>query len=120
MGFLKKLFGSHHTSLELIDSDLGKFDSDFVKGIEVSWIGGSKLFGNSIELLMDGSPEKLSLNQKQIVINALANEELLKSESTVAIRNEYENAEMEFTSLDEQFEVKAFTSNENGLQIRTD
>ncbi|SHG97811.1 hypothetical protein [Flagellimonas flava] len=116
MGFFKKLFGGH-TSLELVDSELGKFDSDYIKGENVTWIGSAVLFGVTIELLMDGSRENLSQNQKQIVLNALANEDLLKSESSIAISKEYNNADMMFTSLGEQLEVKTITSNENGFEL---
>ncbi|MEO1487607.1 MAG: hypothetical protein AAFU57_17860 [Bacteroidota bacterium] len=116
MGFFKKLFGGH-TSLELVDSELGKFDSDYVKGEDVTWIGSAILFGATIELLMDGSPDNLSQKQKQIVLNALANEDLLKSESSIAISNEYNNADMKFTSLGEQLEVKAITANANGFEL---
>ena len=115
MGFLKRLSGGN-TGLELIDSELGKFDNNYFMVEHITWIGSAVLFGNSIELLMDGNPETLSQNQKQIVLNALASEDLLKSESYIAISKEYGNADMKLTSLDEQLMVKAITSNENEFE----
>ncbi len=115
MGFLKRLSGGN-TGLELIDSELGKFDNNYFKVEHITWIGSAVLFGNSIELLMDGNPETLSQNQKHIVLNALASEDLLKSESSIAISKEYGNADMKLTSLDEQLMVKAITSNENEFE----
>lgn len=116
MGLFKKLFSSK-TSLELVDVDLGKFNSNYIKGSEVNWIGTTIFFKETIELIIDGNSERLSPNQKKIVLNALSNEEILKSESSVAINEEYNNADKEFQSLDEQFQVKAITSNENGFEL---
>ncbi|WP_299255910.1 hypothetical protein [uncultured Aquimarina sp.] len=116
MGLFKKLFSSK-TSLELVDVNLGKFNSNYIKGSEVNWIGTIILFEETIELIIDGNSERLSPNQKKIILNALSNEEILKSESSVAINEEYNNADMEFQSLDEQFQVKAITSNENGFEL---
>ena len=116
MGFFKKLFGGK-TILEIVDPDLGRFKSNYVKGLDVNWIGSTTLFGKPIELLMDGNPEELSQNQKKIVLNALSHEDVLKSESSIAISEEYSNADMKFQSLDEQLGVKALTANENGFEL---
>ena len=116
MGFFKKLFGGK-TILEIVDPDLGRFKSNYVKGLDVNWIGSTTLFGKPIELLMDGNPEELSQNQKKIVLNALSHEDVLKSESSIAINEEYSNADMKFQSLDEQLGVKALTANENGFEL---
>ena len=116
MGFFKKLFGGK-TILEIVDPDLGRFKNNYVKGLDVNWIGSTTLFGKPIELLMDGNPEELSQNQKKIVLNALSQEDVLKSESSIAISEEYSNADMKFQSLDEQLGVKALTANENGFEL---
>ncbi len=116
MSFLKKLFGNK-TTLELVDPDLGRFKSNYVKGLDVNWIGGTTLLGKPIELLMDGNPEELSQDQKKIVLNALSNEDLLRSESSIAISEEYSNADLKFELLDEQLKVMALTANENGFEL---
>lgn len=116
MSFFKKLFGGKKT-LEIVDPDLGRFKSNYVKGLDVNWIGGTMLFGKPIELLMDGDPKELSQDQKKIVLNALSNEDLLRSESSIAISEEYSNADLKFELLDEQLRVMALTANKNGFEL---
>ncbi|TJY38033.1 hypothetical protein [Pontimicrobium aquaticum] len=117
MSFFKKLFGRGHTKLQIVDSDLGQFNSDYIKGSDVIWIGNTKLFGKSIELLMEGNQERISQVQKKIVLSALSDEDNLKSESSIAIKEEYKNAEMDFSSLEDLLEVKAITTNDNGFEL---
>jgi len=117
MGFFSKLFGTKHTKLELVDSELGKFDSDYIKGSDVMWLGSVVLFGKSIELIMDGNREELSQIHKNIILSALGDQENLKAESTVAIKQEYDNADLKFISINEQLTPVAISTNNEGFQL---
>ena len=76
MDFFKNLFGggNRHTKLEVVDFELGKFNSNFVKGSNVTWIGNAQLFGKTIELLIDGNQDEISTIQKKIILTALSSE----------------------------------------------
>ncbi len=115
MGIFGNLFGSK--KLKTTDSDFGEIESFSVRGNNVGWTFKKQFLNSDVEILIDGNKEILSESQKRILINALNNESEIKSESEKALKEQFDNAEMEFISIEKHFDVNSISVNDNGFEL---
>ncbi|SIT12047.1 hypothetical protein SAMN05421766_11153 [Zobellia uliginosa] len=115
MGIFGNLFGSK--KLKTTDSDFGEIESFSVRGNNVGWTFKKQFLNSDVEILIDGNKESLSESQKRTLINALNNESEIKSESEKALKEQFDNAEMEFISIEKHFDVSSISVNDNGFEL---
>tara|TARA_R110002050_G_scaffold16798_1_gene50707 strand:- start:231 stop:662 length:432 start_codon:yes stop_codon:yes gene_type:complete len=115
MGIFGNLFGSK--KLKTTDSDFGEIESFRTRGNEVGWQVNKRFLNSDIEILLAGNKDGISENQKRILLNALNNETEIQSESEKALKEQFENAEMEFVSIEKHFELKGITVRDEGFEM---
>ena len=115
MEIFGKLFGSK--KLKTTDSDFGEIESFSTRGTDVGWQVNKRFLNSDIEILVAGNEEGISGNQKRILLNALNNETEIKSESEKALKEQFENAEMEFVSIEKHFELKGISVRDEGFEM---
>jgi hypothetical protein len=115
MGIFGKLFGSR--KLKTTDSDFGEIESFSTKGNDVGWQINKIFLDSDIEILVAGNKDGISENQKRILLNALNNETEIKYESEKALKEQFENAEMEFLSIEKHFELKGISVRDEGFEM---
>ncbi len=115
MGIFGKLFGSK--KLKTTDSVFGEIESFNVRGNDVGWTFKKQFLDSNVEILIDGDKEKISETQKRTLTDALNNESEIKSESEKALKEQFDNAEMEFESIQKHFDVNSITVNDNGFEL---
>ena len=115
MGIFDKLFGSK--KLKVMDPDFGEIASFSINGERIGWQVNHTYLGYNIEILIEGNKNGISNNQKQILLNALREESIIKSESENALREQYENAEMEFISIEKNFNLRGISVRDNGFEM---
>lgn len=116
MSLLKKLF-SKKEILVLNDEQFGRMQGIRGPTNTIHWSAATTFMGKSIELIIKGTENELDIQQKQLILNALKNEDILKYQSKIGLKEQYENADMKFKSLDEHFELESISSNNNELII---
>lgn len=115
MGVFGNLFGSK--KLKTTDSDFGEIESVSTRGNDIGWQVHKRFLNCDIEIIIAGNKDGISENQKLILLNALNNETEIKSESEKALKEQLENAEMEFESIDKHFELTAIHVHEKGFEM---
>ncbi|CAM3820887.1 hypothetical protein FLGE108171_15780 [Flavobacterium gelidilacus] len=115
MGIFGKLFGSK--KLKTTDSDFGEIESFSTRGNDVGWQVNKRFLDSDIEILVAGNKDGISENQKRILLNALNNEAEIKSEAEKALKEQFENAEMEFISIEKHFELKGISVSDEGFEM---
>ena len=115
MGIFGNLFGNK--KLKTIDFDFGEIESSTVRGNDVGWKFKNKFLNSEVEILIDGNKNGISESQKQILLNALNNETESKSESEKALKEQFDNAEMEYVSIDKHFDVNGISVHDNGFEL---
>ena len=115
MGIFGNLFGSK--KLKTTDSDFGEIESFSTRGNDVGWQVNKRFLNSDIEILLAGNKDGISENQKRILLNALNNETEIKSESEKALKEQFENAEMEFVSIEKHFELKGISVRDEGFEM---
>jgi len=115
MGIFGKLFGSK--KLKTIDSDFGEIESFSSDGDRIGWMIKRNYLETPIEILIDGSKYGISEHQKKILLEALNKETEIKSESELALREQYDNAEMKFVSIKDHFDFKAIFVRDKGFEL---
>ena len=115
MGIFDSLFGSK--KLKTLDADFGEIKSFCTNGNRVGWQVNKKYFNSDIEILIDGDVDGIFNSQKQILLHALNNEPEIKSESEKALKEQFDNAEMKFVSLDTHFSLKGILVNDEGFEM---
>ena len=115
MGIFGNLFGSK--KLKITDSDFGEIESFSTRGNDVGWQVNKRFLGSDIEILIAGNSDGISKNQKLILLNVLNNETEIKSESEKALKEQFENAEMEFVSIEKHFELKGISLRDEGFEM---
>ncbi|MBU2938017.1 hypothetical protein KO494_00560 [Lacinutrix sp. C3R15] len=115
MGIFGKLFGSK--KLKTTDSDFGEIESFSTRGNDVGWQVNKRFLDADIEILVAGNKDGIAENQKQILLNALNKETEIKSESENALKEQFENAEMEFVSIEKHFELKGISVRDEGFEM---
>jgi hypothetical protein len=115
MGIFGKLFGSK--KLKITDSDFGEMESFFTKGNNVGWKVKKRFLDSDIEILIVGNKDGMTENQKRILLNALNNETEIKTESEKALKEQFDNAEMDFISIEKHFDPKTISVQEKGFEM---
>ncbi|WP_158850508.1 hypothetical protein [Algibacter sp. L1A34] len=115
MGIFGNLFGSK--KLKTTDSDFGEIESFSTRGNDVGWQVNKRFLNSDIEILLAGNKDGISENQKRILLNALNNETEIKSESEKALKEQFENAKMEFVSIEKHFELKGISVRHEGFEM---
>ncbi|MFD2824452.1 hypothetical protein ACFS5M_12290 [Lacinutrix iliipiscaria] len=115
MGIFGNLFGSK--KLKTTDSDFGEIESFSTRGNDVGWQVNKRFLDFDIEILIAGNKDGISENQKRILLKALNNETEIKSESEKALKEQFENAEMEFVSIEKHFELKGISMRDEGFEM---
>ena len=115
MGIFGNLFRSK--KLKTTDSDFGEIESFSTRGNDVDWQINKRFLNYDIEILIAGNKDGISENQKRILLHALNNEAEIKSESEKALKEQFENAEMEFVSIEKHFELKGISVREEGFEM---
>jgi hypothetical protein len=115
MGIFGKLFGSK--KLKTTDCDFGEIESFSTRGNDVGWQVNKRFLDSDIEILVAGNKDGISENQKRILLNALNNEAEIKSEAEKALKEQFENAEMEFISIEKHFELKGISVSDEGFEM---
>lgn len=115
MGIFGKLFGSK--KLKSTDSDFGEIESFSTNGNRIGWQVNRKYLDSEIEILIEGNKDGIEESQKRILLNALNNEAEIKSESEKALKEQFENAEMEFIALEKHFELKGISVRNSGFEM---
>ena len=115
MGIFGNLFGSK--KLKIMDSDFGEIESFSARGNDVGWQINRKFMDSNIEILIAGNKDGISETQKEILLNALNNETEIKSESKKALKVQFDNAEMEFISIEKHFELKGISVRDEGFEM---
>ena len=115
MGIFGNLFGSK--KLKIVDADFGEIESFSTNGNKIGWQINTKFLGSEIEILIEGNKDRISETQKQILQNALNNETEIKSQSAIALKEQFDNAEMEFISIEKHFELKGISVRNEGFEM---
>lgn len=115
MGIFKNLFGSN--KLKIIDPEFGEIESFFKKGNNIGWKIKKSFLDAAIEILIIGNEGGISEKQRQIVLDALNNENEIKTEAEKALKEQFENAEMDFIAIEKHFEPKSISIQERGFEM---
>ena len=120
MGFLKSLFGigsSSHEKLTLQDNDLGTFTALDSSGNRIIWNGTTDLMGEKGSLFIHGEKDKLDYSQKNAVISILKDVGKIETEINIALKEQYDNADKEFTNWKAHFKFISISSTEQDITI---
>ena len=115
MGIFGNLFGSK--KLRITDPNFGEIESFSTRGNDVGWQINKRFMNSDIEILIAGNKDGISEHQKQTLLNALNNETEIKSESVEALKDQFDNADMVFVSIDEHFELKGISVTDEGFEM---
>ena len=115
MGIFGNLFKSK--KLKTTDNDFGPIESFSTNGNRVGWQINGEFLDSSIDILIEGNPDGINENQKQILLNALNNETEIKSESEKALKEQFDKAEIEFISIEKHFELKGISVRNEGFEM---
>ena len=115
MGLFEKLFGSK--KLKTIDQDFGAIERFNINGNRVGWKFNQKFFDTDLEILMEGNKDGIFKSQKKILLDALNNESIIKSEASRALKAQFLDAEMEFIALENHFDIHGISIQENGFEL---
>ncbi|MWW25727.1 hypothetical protein [Algibacter lectus] len=115
MGIFGNLFGSK--KLKTTDSHFGEIESFSTRGNNVGWQVNKRFLNSDIEILIEGNKDGIFENQKQILLSALNNETEIKSESEKTLKEQFENSEMEFVSIEKNFELKGISVRDEGFEM---
>ena len=115
MGIFGNLFKSK--KLRTTDKDFGEIESFSTNGNRIGWQINRKFLNSNVEILIEGNQNGIDEKQKRILLNALDNEKEIKSESERALKEQFENAEMEFISIEKHFELKGMSIRDDGFEM---
>ncbi len=115
MGLFGNLFSQK--KFTTTDEDFGELESFSTKGNRVGWLIELTFLGDDIEILIDGDKDGLNESQKAILIKALLNERDILSESTIALSEQYQNADLPFESIKAHFYVKGIMVRDDGFEL---
>ena len=115
MGIFGNLFRSK--KLKTTDSDFGEIESVSTRGNGIGWQVHKRFLNCDIEIIITGNKDGMSENQKLILLHALNNETEIKSISEKALKEQFENAEMEFVSIEKHFELKKISLRDEEFEM---
>jgi len=117
MGFLKSLFGSSSNNLGLHDEELGELKSLRVKGSDVTWSGETKFLDQTVSIYIHGSPEKLNDTERAKILEILSNQTVIEKEINIALKDQYENAEKDYSNWSDHFNCISVTASGKEIEI---
>jgi len=119
MGFLKNLFGngSSDEKLSLQDNDLGTFSALNSSANKIIWSGLVDFMGEKVSLFIAGEKDKLDVSQKGAVMNMLQNEQEIAVEVDRSLKEQYDNADKEYSNWKAHFKCISISSSEYDLNI---
>lgn len=115
MGIFGNLFKSK--KIKTTDKDFGEIKSFSTNGDRIGWQIHREFLNSNIEILIEGNQNGIAENQKRILLNALNNETEIKFESEKALKEQFDNAEMEFLSIEKHFELKGISVRDEGFEM---
>lgn len=96
----------------ITDPNFGQIESFSTRGKEVGWLIKKSYINSKIEILISGSDSEIDPSLKKILLKILDSEKQHKIHSENQLKEQYENAGLEFKSLKENFKL-------NGISIQT-
>ena len=111
----RRLFGKKKYHLN--DLDFGEIESFSSKGNEVGWTIKYDYIDPQIEILISGDQEQIDPELKETLMKVLSNEQHHREQSESELKSQYENAELEFLSLSEHFQLKGITVHHWGYEL---
>ncbi len=115
MGFFEKLFGSK--KLKTTDADFGEIESFSTRGTDVGWQINQTFLGFPIEILIAGDANGIASHQKQMLLDALQQETTIKTEAENALKELFDNADMEFISIEKHFHLRGMSVRDEGFEL---
>jgi len=115
MGIFGKFIKSK--TLKANDSDFGEIESLSIKGDKVYWQTKQKFSNFDIDVNIAGDKNGIPKENKEEVLNTLADESLIISESEKALREQFEDADMEFISLEKHFNLVGISFQNEELEV---
>ena len=120
MGFFKSLFGlgsSNKEKLNLQDSDLGAFTALSTSGNRIIWHGAVDFMKEKVSLFIHGEKDKLDDSQKETLMTMLRNEKEIELEVDKSLREEYNNADKEYSIWNDHFKCISISCSEHDINI---
>lgn len=115
MNIFKKLFGNK--KLEVVDSDFGDMQGIVTKWGSVLWSVHKNFLGATIEMTVQGDRNGVFEAEKQTLLNALKNQDEIKKQCEKALKEQFENAELEFISIQKHFSVLSASVQGNDFEL---
>lgn len=116
MKLFKNIFGKQ-SKLTGIDTDFGEMHISNSRGNSVTWMFKYQFLNSDIMIFIHGNRQGIYPSQKQILLSALDNETLIKSEAEKALKNELANADISFISIEQQFTVTSISVYDDGFEL---
>ncbi|MEP0264309.1 hypothetical protein [Dokdonia sp.] len=115
MGIFNTLFGKK--KLKITDPDYGDIESIHIKGTHVDWLVKQSFIGTHIDVFLRGDKNGISDIQKRTLQTILTQEAQISFESEKALKEQFENANMEFINIDTHFDVRSLFIQEQGFEL---
>jgi hypothetical protein len=120
MGFLKNLFGigsNSHEKLSLQDNDLGTFTALNSSENRIIWNGSVEFMVEKVSLFIHGENDKLDDSQKESVMKILKDEPKIELEVDRSLKEQYDNADKEYSNWKVHFKCISISTLENEINI---
>lgn len=117
MGFFDSLFGNGGRGLTLDDAELGTFKSIAAKDDKVIWKGVCRFLGQDINLQMSGDKERLNEVEKKSLADMLKDEPAIETQIDQGLKEEYENADKEYSTWSHHFNCVAISTSNPEIEI---
>ena len=120
MDSLKSLFGigsSSHEKLTLQDNDLGTFTALNNSESRIIWNGSADFMGEKVSLIIHGEKDKLDDSQKESVMTILRTEKTIELEIDRSLKEQYDNANKEYSNWKALFKCISISSSEHDINI---
>lgn len=115
MRLFHKLFG--RKIINMTDVDLGEVEVQSKQGNHVTYSLKRRCFEKDMEVIIKGNQDGISEVQKSVLSYVQNNEAHILSQSEKALKKEYENADMEFETLEKHFTLSNITIEEEGFEL---
>lgn len=119
MSFLKNLFGlgDSRERLTLRDADLGTFTGLNSPGNRIIWKGLAQFMNVDVTLFIPGEKDKLDDSQKASVLAILSDEKSIEAEVDQSLKEQYDNADKEYSNWRTHFKCISISSSEHDVTI---
>lgn len=107
MQFLKNLFNRKKKSIE--DVEFGTLTSIYSNGNNITWQMNFKFLDSNLNLSVNGNENGISEKTRKAIHQITSNQNKIIQGADQILRDEYQNVEMEYSSLDELFELEGIS-----------